>query len=164
MKGFVTLMEEKHTAGGKEFFISVVWAIALFVVSQYICAAMPVYKIAGNIFSIILFCILGFFVLTRYCATFTYSVKDGRIRINRMIGHRNKEIDFAISNIKSISDASQKNNAKTTYYMTTRVLSKRGTCCIVYNKIGVDEAVIFEPSNAMLKKIKALNKKGDKLI
>jgi hypothetical protein len=48
--------------------------------------------------------------------------------------------------------------------MTTRVLSKRGTCCIVYNKIGVDEAVIFEPSNAMLKKIKALNKKGDKLI
>ena len=56
-------MEEKHTAGNKEFFISIVWAIALFVISQYICAAMPEYKIVGNIFSIILFCILGFLFL-----------------------------------------------------------------------------------------------------
>ncbi|MGN0149949.1 MAG: hypothetical protein ACI4C7_06850 [Clostridia bacterium] len=154
-------MEEKHTAGNKEFFISIVWAIALFVVSQYICAAMPEYKIVGNIFSIILFCILGFFVLTRYCATFTYTIKNGRIRINRMIGRRNKEVDFAISNIKSISCGAVKLNAKNIYNMTTKAFSKKGTCSIVYNRTGIDEAVIIEPSNEMLKQIKTLMKKKD---
>lgn len=155
-------MEEKHTAGSKEFFVVIVWVIALFVISQYICAAMQTYKIAGNIIAIIMFCILGFFVLTRYCATFTYTVKDGRVRINRLIGHRNKEIDFAVSNIKSISSGDAKTNAKNVYNMTTKVLSKKGTCCIVYNKTGIDEAVIFEPSGEMLKKIKTLVKKEDR--
>lgn len=151
-------MEEKRTAGSKEFFVVIVWVIALFVISQYICAAMQTYKIAGNIISIIMFCILGFFVLTRYCASFTYTVKDGRIRINRMIGHRNKEVDFAVSNIKGIFPGGAKNGAKNVYNMTTKVFSKKGAYCIVYNKTGIDEAVIFEPSQKMIKKIKTLIK------
>lgn len=154
-------MEEKRTAGGKEFFIAIIWAIFLFVVSQYIGAAFKTYHIAAILISILMFCILGFFVLTRYCAVFTYTVKDGRVRINRMIGHRNKEVDFAISNIRSISSSSRNIKAKTVYNMTTKAFSKAGTCCIVFNKTGVDEAVIFEPSEKMLSHIKNSKKKGD---
>ena len=154
-------MEEKHTAGGKEFFIAIVWAIILFVVSQYISAAFTTYHIVANLISVLMFCILGFFVLTRYCAVFTYTVKDGRVRINRMIGHRNKEIDFALSNIKSISRTSKNINAKNIYNMTTKAFSKAGTYCIVFNKTGIDEAVIFEPSDMMLSHIKNSKKKGD---
>lgn len=155
-------MEEKRAAGGKEFFFAVIWALVLFVVSQYICAAMEAYKIIGNIIAIILFCILGFFVLTRYSATFTYTVKNGRVRINRRIGHRNKEVDFAISNIKEILPGGAKNSAKNTYNMTAKVFSKKGIYCIVYNKTGIDEAVLFEPSPEMIKQIKSLKKKKDK--
>lgn len=155
-------MEEKKTAGGKEFFISVVWAIFLFTISQYIGAAMETYHIIANLIAIFMFCILGFFVLTRYCAVFTYTVRDGRIRINRLIGHRNKEVDFAISNVKSVKPASMKTNVKRVYSMTPRAFSKAGCCCIVYNKTGADEAVIFEPSGEMLAYIKKqLKKKED---
>lgn len=157
------VMEETRTAGGKEFFIAIVWSIFLFVVSQYIGAALETYHIIANLAGILMFCVLGFFVLTRYCATFTYTVKNGRIKINRLIGHRNKEIDFAVSNIKSISAPGAKINAKNIYNMTTKALSKAGTCCIVFNKTGIDEAVIFEPSKEMLKYIRQQLKKKEEI-
>ncbi len=153
-------MEEKRTAGSKEFFIAIVWAIFLFVVSQYIGAAMNTYHIVANLIGILMFCVLGFLVLTRYCATYTYTVKNGRVRINRLIGHRNKEVDFAISNIKSIG---MRDSVKTTYNMTTKAFSKNGTCRIVFNKTGTDEAVIFEPSSEMLSYIKQQIKKKDEI-
>lgn len=152
-------MEEKKTAGKKEFFIAVVWAIFLFTVSQYIGAAMQSYHIIANLIGVLMFCVLGFFVLTRYCAVFTYTVGDERVRINRLIGHHNKEVDFAISNIVSIRAGNTKTDAKTTLNMTTKAFSKTGTCCIVYNKTGVNEAVIFEPSGEMLLYIKKQLKK-----
>lgn len=154
-------MEEKRSAGSKEFFIAIAWSVFLFTVSQYIGSAMETYHIVANLIAIGLFCVLGFFVLTRYCATFTYTVRDGRVRINRLIGHRNKEVDFAISNIKSILPPTAKANVKNTYKMTTKVFSKSGLCVIVFNKQGFDEAVIFEPSREMLGYIKKQIKKKD---
>lgn len=156
-------MEEKRTAGGKEFFIAVVWAIFLFTVSQYIGAAMKTYHIIANLTGIAMFCVLGFFVLTRYCATYTYTVKNGRVRINRLIGHRNKEVDFAIISIKSIGAGSSKSKVETTYNMTTKAFSKSKACRIVFNKTGKDEAVIFEPSREMLAYIRQQIKKKEEI-
>lgn len=153
-------MEEKRTAGGKEFFISIVWSVFLFTLSQYIGAAMETYHIVANLTGIAMFCILGFFVLTRYCASYTYSVKDGRVHIQRLIGHRSKEVDFAVSNIKSISSGNSSVKAKNVCNMTTKMLLKKGTYCIVFNKKGFDEAVIFEPSKEMVKYIKQQIKEG----
>lgn len=154
-------MEEKRSAGGREFFIAIVWSVFLFTVSQYIGSAMETYHIVANLIAIGMFCVLGFFVLTRYCATFTYTVRDGRVRINRLIGHRNKEVDFAVSNIKSICAPNARINVKNTYKMTTKMFSKSGLCLIVFNKQGFDEAVIFEPSREMLQHIKKQIKKKD---
>lgn len=154
-------MEEKRSAGGREFFIAIAWSVFLFTVSQYIGSAMETYHIVANLIAIVMFCVLGFFVLTRYCATFTYTVKDGRVRINRLIGHRNKEVDFAVSNIKSICAPNARINVKNVYKMTTKVFSKSGLCLIVFNKSGFDEAVVFEPSREMLNYIKKQIKKKD---
>lgn len=90
-------MEEKRTGGGKEFIFSLLWAVIFMILGQYIIFILPSYKIIGTIITILLFCILGFFVLTRYAAIFTYSIKDDIVRVNRAIGHRNKEVEFYIS-------------------------------------------------------------------
>ena len=89
-------MEEKRTGGGKEFIFSLLWAVIFMILGQYIIFILPSYKIIGTIITILLFCILGFFVLTRYAAIFTYSIKDDIVRVNRAIGHRNKEVEFFI--------------------------------------------------------------------
>lgn len=153
-------MEEKRTAGTKEFFIALVWAIFLFTINQYAGAALKSYHIAANLLGLAMFCVLGFFVLTRYCASYTYTVKNGRVRVSRTIGHRVKELDFAVSNIKSISPGSTKAKAKNIFNMTTKAISKKGTYCIVFNKKGFDEAVIFEPSGEMAEYIKQQIKEG----
>ena len=108
-------MEEKRTGGGKEFIFSLLWAVIFMILGQYIIFILPSYKIIGTIITILLFCILGFFVLTRYAAIFTYSVKDDIVRVNRAIGHRNKEVEFYISDVKSV---------------TRKKLRKRYTICV----------------------------------
>ena len=96
-------MEETRTGGGKEFVFSMIWAVVLLFIGKILIEALPNYKIIGTVITILMFCVLGFFVLTRYSAIFTYSLKNDRLRVNRKIGHRNKEVDFAMSSVKSVT-------------------------------------------------------------
>ena len=96
-------MEEKRTGGKKEFLYSVLWAFALLIVGRFIIFALPDYKVIGAVITLLLFCVLGFFVLTRYSAVYTYSLKNTRFRANRKIGHRNKEYEVSLSGVKSVT-------------------------------------------------------------
>ncbi len=155
-------MEEQRKAGSKEFIFTLIWAVIVFLIGQILADKIQVYKFIGGLIMLLMYCIVGFFVLTRYSAVFTYTVNNNRIKINRLIGHRNKEIDFAISNITKIAAAGEKINAQNVYCMTPKIFSKKGTSCIVYNKSGFEEAVIFEPSREMMKSIEILmNNKDD---
>lgn len=154
-------MEEQRKAGGKEFIFTLVLAVIVFFTGQVLADKIQSYKFIGGLIVLLMYCIVGFFVLTRYSATFTYTVKNNRVKINRLIGHRNKEIDFAISNITKISASGEKINARNIYRMTPRIFSKNGTTCIVYNKSGFEEAVVFEPSREMTKYIMTLMKNKD---
>ena len=87
-------MEEKRTGGGKEFIFSLLWAVIFMILGQYIIFYFAKLQNIGTIITILLFCILGFFVLTRYAAIFTYSIKDDIVRVNRAIGHRTKKLNF----------------------------------------------------------------------
>ena len=78
-------MEEKRTGGGKEFVFSVIWAVILLCIGRVITNLLENYKIIGVIITIIMFCVLGFFVLTRYSAVYTFTFKDDRLRVNRSI-------------------------------------------------------------------------------
>lgn len=161
MKG-LEYMEEQRKAGGKEFIFTLIWAVIVYLTGQALTSKMQNYRVIGGIIMLLAYCVIVFFVLTRYSSTFTYSVKNNRVKINRLIGKRNKEVDFDISNIVKIASANEKISAKNIYKMTPKIFSKKDLMRIVYNKSGFDEAVVFEPSKEMRSYITALMKKqGD---
>ena len=100
-------------------------------------------------------CILGFFVLTRYAAIFTYSIKDDIVRVNRAIGHRNKEVEFYISDVKSVTRQKPKKTPKTIYNMRASVFSPKKVWYVVYEKNRIENMLVFEPSQKMAEKIKS---------
>ena len=117
----------------------------------------------GTIITILLFCILGFFVLTRYAAIFTYSIKDDIVRVNRAIGHRNKEVEFYISDVKSVTRQKPKKTPKTIYNMRASVFSPKKVWYVVYEKNRIENMLVFEPSQKMAEKIKKQRRKTAKL-
>lgn len=153
-------MEEKRTGGGKEFVFAMVWAVVLMLAGQYITYLLPSYKIIGTIITILMFCVLGFFVLTRYAAVFTYSVKDDIVRVNRSIGHRNKEVEFFASEVKSVTKTRPEQKVINVYNMRTTVFSLKKVRYVVYERNGIKNMLVFEPSDKMAKKIQSRAKNG----
>ena len=153
-------MKETHAAGLKEFFISVVWAAILFVMGGSTSYALPVFKIISGIGTFLLFCVFAFFVLTRYSAVFTYSLNENTLRVNRQIGHRNKEVEIRVGKIKSISAVDPQ--IKPTYRMRKYILRNKRDCYITFENKGKTECLLFCPSDDMLKKIKKASKKDGK--
>lgn len=148
-------MEETRTGGGKEFVFSMIWAVVLLFIGKILIAAMPEYKIIGTIITILMFCVLGFFVLTRYSAIFTYILKNDRLRVNRKIGHRNKEVDFAMSSVKSVTKRRPDKAPKNIQNMKTKVFSQKDIWYIVYEKNKADNMLVCEISKKMADKIKS---------
>ena len=147
-------MEETRTGGKKEFLYSVLWAIALLIVGRFIIFALPDYKVIGAVITLLLFCVLGFFVLTRYSAIYTYSLKNTRFRVNRTIGHRNKEYEVSLSGVKSVT-RKRPHGAPRAQNMRTTVFSKKDLWYIVYRKNKQDMLLVCTISNKMAEKIKS---------
>lgn len=146
-------MEEQRTGGGKEFVFSVVWAIILLGIGRIITSSLPDYKIIGILVTIALYCVLGFFVMTRYAAIYTYTLKNGRFRVNRSIGHRNKELDFALSKVKSVSKTRPNIRAEI-YNMRNSVFLKKNVWYIVFEKNGKDTLLVCSISHKMAESIR----------
>ena len=146
-------MEEVKTGGKKEFFISVIWVVLLLFIGDIIVSLLPDYKIIGIIITILMLCSLGFFVLTRYSAVYTYSVKNGRMRVNRKIGHRNKEIDFRLSDVVSITRHRPNGAVKNVSNMHTKLISRRNIWYIAYKQGKTERLLVCEISKDMAGKI-----------
>ena len=146
-------MEEKRTGGIKEFIFSVIWAVAILFAGRAIIALLPEYKVYGAIVTLLLFCVLGFYVLTRYSAVYTYTLKNSRFRVNRKIGGRNKEVDLALSGVKSVT-RKRPANAPRALHMRTTVFSRKDLIYIVYRKNGEDNLLVCNVSNKMAEQIK----------
>lgn len=151
-------MEEKRTGGGKEFVFSVIWAVILLCIGRVITNLLEKYKIIGVIITIIMFCVLGFFVLTRYSAVYTFTFKDDRLRVNRSIGHRNKEVDFAVSEIESVTRSKPENAPKTTVVMRASVFSAKNLWYIIYEKNRIRTLLICDMSKNMADRLKSRTK------
>ena len=148
-------MEEVKTGGGREFIISVVLVIILLFIGDLIVSALPDYKIAGIIITILMLCVLGFFVLTRYSAVYTYTVKNGRVKVNRKIGYRNKEIEFRISDVISVTKHRPVTSVKNVYNMHTKIVSRRNIWYIVYKKKTSDNMLVCGISKKMADEIRS---------
>lgn len=146
-------MEEHRTGGGKEFVFSVIWAAIMLFFGRILTASLSDYKIIGVAVTILLYCILGFFVLTRYAAIYTFTLKNDRVHIVRSIGHRKKEIDFALSQVKSVSKTRPKTKGRA-YSMRTTVFSHKNVYYIVYEKNGEETLAVCDMSREMADRIR----------
>lgn len=151
-------MKEIRTGGRKEFIYSVIWAVLLLFVGKIIIQILPTYKMAGGIATVFMFGILGFFVMTRYAAIFTYTLKGHILRINRKIGKRNKEIELKMSEIKSVSNKKPASmpRHRDVYIMCSSVFSKKKRYYIEYKKNNTSYVLVFEPSVEMVEKLNTL--------
>ncbi len=148
-------MEETRTGANKEFVFSVIWFILILMIGRGLTNSIQNYKIIGVAATIRMCCILGFFVMTRYCAIYTYSLKNDRLRVSRKIGHRVKSVDMAISSVKSISRQKSGGKVKKIYNMRKTVISSKDVYYLTYEKNNETNMLVFEPSAAMADKIKS---------
>jgi hypothetical protein len=133
----------------------VIWLIILLLIGRIFTNALTGYKVIGIAVTIIMFCVLGFFALTRYSSVFTYSLKNDRLRVNRKIGHRNKEVEMPLSAVRVISRQKPSWSVKRTYNMRATVFSSKLVWYVVYEKDGSFYMLVFEPTKKMADKIKS---------
>lgn len=158
-------MKEELTAGGREFIYVIICAASLYMFCGIIMSGFDAYgrfPFAGGIISVLIFAVYGFFVLTRYASRFTYQINNGSLRINRMIGKRNKEVELSCANIVSTSYGSRPSDfPKKPYNMHKSIISKKHLLYIKYmdgeNKLC---GVIIEPSDKLCKRIEKERKKS----
>ncbi len=158
-------MNEELTAGGKEFVYVIIWAAILYFVCGIITSAFSAYgryPFIGGIISVLIFAAFGFFVLTRYTSRFTYQLADGRLRVNRTIGKRNKEIEFACGNITNmVYGVRPPDFPKRPYNMRRSIISRKHLLYIEYtDKDGILRGIVIEPSEKLRKKIEKERKKN----
>lgn len=157
-------MKEEITAGVKQFCFTMLWAAVLYIICGVIAAGFYSYAFIGGITGILIFCVFGFFVLTHYTSRFTYTLKDGSLRINRMIGKRNKEIEFKCSEITGMYYGFKPVSfPKRSLSMRVSVFSPKRSLYIEYSKAGGERmGVIIEPSEQLRRKIEKERKKSDR--
>lgn len=154
-------MQETHSAGIKEFFLSVIWMIIIFLLGESTSYALPVYKVISGLLTMIFTVIFVFFVLTRYSAVFTYSLNSSSIRVNRKIGRRrNKEIEIKLNYVCEITKTDPK--IKPTYRMKQYILRNKRDWYVVFINDDKRCCLLFTPSDEMLKKLKKTVKKSEK--
>lgn len=148
-------MSEEKTAGGKQFVFVLLWSAMLYLVCGMIMSLFGSYAFIGGILALIVFCIFGFFVLTHYTARFTYTLKNGSLRINRMIGKRNKEVEFPVSSIvRCVYGVKPNDFVKQSVSMRISVFSGKDSLYIEYtNKKNELSGVVIEPSQKLRKRI-----------
>lgn len=156
-------MKEEYSSGGKQFLFVLLWSAFLYVACGTMMAAFANYAFIGGIISVLVFCVFGFFVLTHYTSKFTYSIKNDRLRINRMIGKRNKEIEISCRDITRTHFGAKPNGfAKPVQSMQISVISKKKSMYIEYRtKDGKTASVVIEPSEKLRRRIEKERERTD---
>ena len=156
-------MKEEYSSGGKQFLFVLLWSAFLYVACGTMMAAFGNYAFIGGIISVLVFCVFGFFVLTHYTSKFTYSIKNDRLRINRMIGKRNKEIEISCRDITRTHFGAKPNDfARPVQSMQISVISKKKSMYIEYRtKDGKTASVVIEPSEKLRRRIEKERERTD---
>lgn len=147
-------MKEVHVSGNKEFIYTLIWSFGILCFGRALINSLPAFKIFGTIAVILMFCVLGFFVLTRFSARYTYENTGYSLRVNRTIGKRNKEVEMNFSDIVSISSTKPANMPKPIYTMRSSVFSDKKSTFIIWGYTGALKTLVFEPSDKFMKELK----------
>ena len=149
-------MIQVKKAGMKQFLIVILITSIIVTVFSYIRFLIPLYGVIADILSLVCIIIFGYEVLVHYTAVFTYTCDDKRLKINRTIGKRNKEVEFLRASVVSVS--SKKPDVEFIHNFNPNILSGKKTKYITYNSKRITEAVLIEVDDEMDKYLKALKK------
>ncbi len=140
-------MKQIKKAGLKQFFTVILLVILILIVFETIRGFISSYGVVADILSLLCIIVLGYNVLIHYSAIFTYTCDEKRIKLNRLIGKRNKEIEFSTSSIISVS--SKKPDTKYIYNFNPKILAGKNSKYITYNNKRIIEAVLIEADDEM---------------
>lgn len=155
-------MKETYKSGIREFLITIALIVVLMFAGEFIIYLIPEYKMAGGIISLLLLCVLGFFVLTRYTAVYTYELTDDRLKVNRTIGHRNKELGIYYNEIKRIGPdiSTQGMQKQNVYVMIPGIRKKKNAVYVSFKEGKVKKVMIFRPSAEFEKRLRELREEA----
>lgn len=146
---------EKKAAKIREFLFTLVMACVCYEIGRLVRDVLTSYKVIGDLIAIALFCVLAYFVITRYAASYTYSVGGGVLKVTRSIGHRVTAVETEISSIKKISASKPDKKPEHIYRMTPHILPNKRTRYVIFGRGKVEKMIVFEPSAELLKALKA---------
>ena len=149
-------MVQIKKAGIKEFFIVILMTVLILGFFEILRSLLTSYGVIADILSLSCIILLGYKVLTHYSAVFTYTCNDKKIKLNRMIGKKNKEVEILTSSIISVS--SKKPQTKNIYNFNPKILNGKNSKYILYNQKRIEEAVLIEADDEMLKYLKKIIK------
>lgn len=142
-------------AGLKEYFLVLAAVAVAAVFSEIIRFILPSFPIAGDLFMLAVGCVAVYFIYTRYCAEFTYTLGDEGITLLRRIGRRERK---AYVKYADICDVSGKKPVKkpTEYESYTKSISRKKGFCYIYSKNSACVTVI-EAGDEFTDKLKELS-------
>jgi hypothetical protein len=140
-------MTEINKSGVKDFFIVL---LAIFIAGTIVSAMsymMPNHKLLANVISIVVFCIIAYFVFTRYTAVFEYKLDDEKLYAQRKIGSKIASFEVKLKDIKDVCFPKDKPNLpKEKIDMRRSILSKKRTCYVIYKSGRQKKVFWFEPT------------------
>lgn len=151
------MIKEESKAGIKEFVFVLIWAGVLTLAGDWLRYIMPSYKVFGTVTEIVMFCVLAFFVLTRYSAVYTYMSDKNIFRANRKIGKRNKETEIKGGQLSGVQYKRPSGGIKV-YNMCRYVFPNRNVRYLVYETSEGVCAVRVGISDKMSKEVMKLKK------
>lgn len=151
-------MQQVKKSGIKQFFIAILLIFANMTFFGYVKFLFSSYSVIADILCLISMCILGFFILIRYGAVYTYTADIEKLKINRTIGKRNKEIEIPVKGIISVSN--QKPKTEFIKNFSRFLLTNKHTCYVTYEKDRLTSAVIIEADDELLSYLKNVRKKA----
>ncbi len=160
-------MTETNKAGIKEAAFAALWAFVIIIVYDFADTALRLYTSRGaemnmllTIGAVLAGCVVVYFALTRYAASFTYEAGNKSLRLTRKIGHREKSIEIRYRDIISLSKKRPGNMPKPVYKMRKTVFSDKNIYYMVYKNRSAHETAVFEPSKEFAESVLSRMKEG----
>ena len=141
-------------AGIKELIFELIYVLVIVFIAdavRYFVAGIP---LAADISVILLGGILVYFVYTKYCAVFTYTLGEEGLTVLRTIGRREKKLYIRYSDISKICEIRQNDTAKIKeYYVKSIFLT--GKRKYIFSQNGA-HLLVIEADAEFMGKLKEL--------
>lgn len=143
---------EEKKASFKHFLLVLSEALIIGLIGSAVRYFLPNLKLAGDLITIVLFCILAYLTLIHYTAVFEYKLDGYTLFVTRRIGARVKPLQIKTGSIVSLG---RQNGIKAdkTQNMCVSIFSKKHAVRVLYREGTATQALWIEPGSAFLEEL-----------